>query len=175
MKKTSSILIAIVLISAALTLSALAGMTSLEDGEMSTIKGQVGIRLDVRIKASNGYLSLMDYDGLQDGSKTYADRGCIIFGSFWANDGTTSKNPIVGENWTIEAGSTATKSYVCLGLGTLVDTDNNSATEPGFGFDSFKLGKEPDPGNSLNTHPSIGSIALTDIQMAGSKIYISPK
>lgn len=138
------------------------GMSALEDEDLSEVTGQVGITIDVAFEATSGYLSLMDYDGFPDDTGGYSDRACITLGDFWANGGSAG-TPVTGEDWTIDVGSDGSSSYLIIGIGTLTEDDDS-----GWGFDSFKIGKDPDVGFN------IGRIAMTGIQMGGSTIRIEP-
>ncbi|MBI9077521.1 MAG: hypothetical protein JEZ02_19105 [Desulfatibacillum sp.] len=150
---------------AALLLSAsfsLGGMTALEDMELSEIKGQVGLTIDIALEATSGYLSLMDFDGFPDDTNPASDKACVTLGDFWANGGTAN-TPVTGTGWKIDVGSDGASSYLILVIGTLTNDDDS-----GWGFDSLKIGTEP------NTGLNIGKIAMTGIQMGDSTIRIEP-
>ena len=146
----------------AVTPLAFGGMTALEDTELSEVKGQVGVTIDIAFEATSGYIALMDYDGFPTDTGGEADRACITLGEFWAH-GATAGTPVTGEGWTIDVGNDGTSSYLIIGIGELTESDDS-----GWGFNAFKIGQDPDEGQN------IGRIAMTGIQMAGSTIRIEP-
>lgn len=145
-----------------LGMAAIGGMAVLEDSEMAEVTGQVGIKIDMSLEATGGFLGLYDTDGMYPVTGS-AWKGCLTLGSFWARGAATSGTPYSATGWTLDVGSTSSggNSYLQIGMGALT-----SGFDSGFGFDSVKIGTMPDKGFNTQT------VRITDLNLNGSSIRI---
>lgn len=134
-----------------LTSVANAELTSVSDAALSEITGQAGLTIDMDVKVSIGNIAYTDTDG---GSTAPAAAGTLNIGTLEINDGTGATHALSG----------------ALSLtGLTVDVDSVNGVEIGL---PAITGRISIGSIDMGTGTSIGSVAITDLNMAGTSVNI---
>ncbi|MBI9077522.1 MAG: hypothetical protein JEZ02_19110 [Desulfatibacillum sp.] len=114
-------------------------LEELGNPDLAAHTGQVGIRIDMSLEVTGGYLSWGDFDGyVEDGEP--GDPGYLTFSGMRMNDGEDPVGPMIINNLVINTGYNSKYSYMTIGLPDLIGR---------ISFDDVKLGTGVDQGRSL--------------------------
>ncbi|WP_035219530.1 hypothetical protein [Desulfatibacillum aliphaticivorans] len=131
-------------------------LEELDQSDLASHTGQIGIRIDISLEVTDGYLCWKDKDGYaEDGVP--GDPGYLTFSGMKMNDGNDPAGPMIINNLVIDTGYGNEFSYMAISLPDIIGRVS---------FDAIKLGDGQDMGSSL------GGWVFGDMYIEHSSFFI---